>query len=62
VLERDRRQGLAGRPRVCALVLRRERLPASQQRVASERDDDAHSQLPSVATMTALIVRIRFSA
>ena len=62
MLERDGRERLAGRPRVRALVLRRQRLAAPEQRVAAERDDDAHHALPSVATITALIVCMRFSA
>ena len=46
VLERHRREGLAGGPGVRALVLRGQRLPAPQQRVPAEGDDDAHRQLP----------------
>ena len=62
VLKRDRGERLARHARVDALVLRRQRLAAPKQRVAAERDDDAHPQLPIVATMTALIVCMRFSA
>ena len=62
VLERERGERLAGSPRVRALVLGRERLASPEQRVPAECDDDAHRQLPSVATMTALIVCSRFSA
>ena len=42
VLERERRESLAGRPCVRPLVLRRERLTAAQERIATECDDDAH--------------------
>ena len=62
VLERDRGERLARGPRVGPLVLGGQRLAAPQERVAPECDDDAHAQLASVATMTALIVCIRFSA
>ena len=46
VLERDRRQRLAGDARVRALVLGGQGLPALEQRVAAERDDDAHGSGP----------------
>src|SRR4051794_24252219 len=62
VVGRHRGERLARRAGVLTLVLGGQRLPAPQQRVASEGDDDAHAQLPSVATMTALIVCMRFSA
>jgi hypothetical protein len=62
VFECERRNCLARRPRVRALVLGRQSLPAAEQGVASECDDDAHPQRPSVATMTALMVCMRFSA
>ena len=38
------------------------RLAAFQERVAAQRGDHLHDRLPRVATMTALIVCIRFSA
>ena len=62
MLERDGRKCLARGARVLTLVLGGESLAPTQQRVASECDDDAHRQCPNVATMTALIVCIRFSA
>src|SRR5262249_32471214 len=62
VLERERREGLARHVRVRPLVLGGQRLTAPKERIAAERDDDAHRQLPIVATMTALIVCRRFSA
>jgi hypothetical protein len=42
VVERKGRERLARDARVRALVLRRQRLAAPEQRVAAERDDDAH--------------------
>src|SRR3954451_19424129 len=62
VLTSERGQRATGDSRVGPLILGRERLSALQQRVPAQCDDDAHAQLPRVATMTALIVCIRFSA
>src|SRR6516165_2188649 len=62
VLARDRRQRSACPPDIRPLVLGGQRLPALEQRVSSESSDHAHGQLPRVATRTALIVCIRFSA
>ena len=42
VLRGDRRERLGGNAHVGALVLGGHRLPAAQQRVAAEGDDDAH--------------------
>ena len=52
-------------PDVLALLLGGHRLAAPEQGVAAQGDDDAHRcgpQSPIVATRTALIVCIRFSA
>jgi hypothetical protein len=58
VLECDGSERLARKACVRTLVLGSQRLAPPQEGVASESDDDAR-QLPSVATMTALIVCIR---
>ena len=46
VIQRERRQRRAGRAGVLALVLGGEHLAATQQRVASEGDDDPHRSAP----------------
>jgi hypothetical protein len=60
---RHRRQRLRRSPHVGSLHLGGHGLAALEQRVATERHDDAHGpQLPRVATRRALIVCRRFSA
>ena len=46
VLERERRERLAGGARVLALVLGRQRLPTAEQRVPAECRDDPHLSPP----------------
>ena len=62
VVLRHRGQRLCGCPDVRPLRLGGHRLAPLQQGVATEGDEDAHRQLPSVATSSALIVCKRFSA
>src|SRR5262245_17224145 len=62
MLERHRSYCFAGNACVGPLILRRQRLPPPEQCIPPQGDDGAHHQPPSVATMTALIVCIRFSA
>ncbi len=58
----DRGKRHRGHAHVLALVLGSHRLAAAQQRVATQGDDDPHVALPIVATITALMVCMRFSA
>jgi hypothetical protein len=63
VFHRHCGQTPCGDAHVVQLVLRSGDLLAAQQRVAADGDDDAHLAVhPSVATSTALIVCMRFSA
>ena len=69
VVAGDPRESARGDPDVRALVAGGHRLAPLEQGVAAESDDDAHRtglppsrQAPSVATMIALMVCIRFSA
>src|SRR5690606_10057405 len=55
-------KGSGGPPDVCPLVLCGQRLATPQQSIAAECYDKLHAQAPIVATSTALIVCIRFSA
>jgi hypothetical protein len=62
VLVGERCESLGRSPDVLDLDGRVSLLASLQQCVAAERHDHAHSQRPNVATRTALMVCIRFSA